>query len=178
MHIVVILRTSHQVLANSSNIVTRNITIHSSSGFTIFELDGECGHVYDAVQVVRRPGYMISSNADIFHTSDCKTGATIVNSLFEAGLDDYINIHSTVHVGWRPAAVDPAGSTATTVAAGATKGDPVVEMYIIQPRLSATSETVNRSVTEEYYGNVGDETRRQPLVLDVQLVGARSQLVA
>eukprot|EP01052_Picozoa_sp_SAG31_P005599 SAG31_NODE_248_length_19104_cov_3.721019_8_plen_674_part_00 len=89
-------------LANSSNVTTFDVTIHSSSGFTIVELDGECGHTYHRVNVVRREGYMIASNGDVFHSSDCARGATIEDSIFEAALDDFYNIHTTVHVAWTP----------------------------------------------------------------------------
>ena len=58
------------VLANSSNVTTAGISIHSSSGFTIVELDGECSHTFRGVNVIRRDGYMIASNGDVFHSSE------------------------------------------------------------------------------------------------------------
>ena len=117
------------VIANSSNVTTSGLTIHSSSGFTIVELDGECGHTYQNVNVVRRDGYMIASNGDVFHSSDCAKGATIEDSTFEASLDDFYNVHTTVHVGW-------------TLPTGG--------FYIVQPRETGTSESVGPEVSEDW----------------------------
>jgi len=47
---------------------------------------------------------MIASNGDVFHSSDCAQGGTIEDSLFEAALDDFYNVHTTVHVAWTPPA--------------------------------------------------------------------------
>ena len=138
-------------LANSTNVSTIGMTIHSSSGFTVMELDGECGHTFSGLRVVRKPGYMIASNADVFHSSDCANGVTLEDSVFEANLDDFYNIHSTVHVGFQPSSSSGAAGGGDrdhhAVAVGAT-----VDLRIIQPRLTATSESVNRSVTEFWYG--------------------------
>ena len=76
-------------IGNSSAVTTEDVAIHSSSGFTIMELDGECGHIYRRVRVVRKPGYMIASSADVVHSSDCARGATIEQCTFEANLDDF-----------------------------------------------------------------------------------------
>jgi hypothetical protein len=142
-----------------------NMTIHSSSGFTVMEMDGQCGHLYSGLNVVRRKGYMIASNGDVFHSFDCAAGATIEGSTFEANLDDFFNIHSTVHVGWSPKTIDvpfqkkgPQAPSPFSTREGAhmqtqtSDRSPLgpQELYIIQPRLTATAESVNRSVVDDW----------------------------
>ena len=144
-------------LANSSNVTTSNVTIHSSSGFTIVELDGECGHTYRRVNVVRRDGYVISSNGDVFHSSDCATGATIEDSIFEASLDDFYNVHTTVHVAWTPPSLlyddddddddDDEGASS---------------LYVIQPRETGTSESAGPSISEYWYGTASPMSSMRP----------------
>ena len=152
------------------------MTIHSSSGFTIMELDGGCGHLYSGIRVVRRQGYMIASNADVFHSSDCAVGATIENSTFEANLDDFVNTHSTVHVGWTPSSVhNPEGRGARAAGGAGTARLPetadgtrtghavgATDMYIIQPRNTATSESVNASHTDDWYGTASPMAAMRP----------------
>jgi hypothetical protein len=87
------------VVANSSGVLTRDVTIHSATGFAIVELDGECGHVYRRVRLIRRPGddpLLIASNADGFHSSDCAKGPLIEDSELSNMMDDYMNIHSSL----------------------------------------------------------------------------------
>jgi len=90
-------------IANSSAVVTEDMHIFSSSGFTMMELDGDCGHTYRRVVVAPKPGYMIASSADVFHSSDCMRGALIEDCRWETNLDDFVNAHSTVHILWLPA---------------------------------------------------------------------------
>ena len=142
-------------LANSSNVTTFDVTIHSSSGFTIVELDGECGHTYRRVNVVRREGYMIASNGDVFHSSDCARGATIEDSIFEASLDDFYNVHTTVHVAWTPP------SLVSKNAADNSEGS-TTAVYIIQPRETGTSESVGPEVSEYWYGTASPMSSMRP----------------
>ena len=140
------------VVANSTAVTTLNLTIHSSTGFTIFELDGQCGHVYRGVRVMRREGYMIASNADVFHSSDCARGATIEDSLFEANMDDFINIHSTVHVAWTAPNTTTTATTRGHALHSNSVDDAVLDLHMIQGRNTATSEPVNRTVVDDWYG--------------------------
>ena len=143
-------------LANSSNVTTFDMTIHSSSGFTIVELDGECGHTYRRVNVVRREGYMIASNGDVFHSSDCERGATIEDSIFEAALDDFYNVHTTVHVAWTPPSLRRSNSAADSV-----DGNEAA-VYIIQPRETGTDESVGPEVSEYWYGTASPMSSMRP----------------
>ena len=87
------------VVANSSAVLTKHVTIHSATGFAIVELDGECGHEYQHVRVGRREAeqpLMIASNADSFHSNDCARGPTIEHCEFGHMMDDFVNVHSTL----------------------------------------------------------------------------------
>jgi hypothetical protein len=143
------------VLANSSNVTTSDMVIHSSSGFTIVELDGNCGHTFSRVNVVRRDGYMIASNGDVFHSSDCATGATIEDSVFEAALDDFYNVHTTVHVAWTPPALHDEDEKDE-------KGTQGQAIYIVQPRETGTSESVGPEVSEDWYGTASPMSSMRP----------------
>ena len=116
-------------LANSSRVVVQDVAIHSASSFAITELDGACGHVYRRVKVVRRNGYLIASNRDVFHSIDCQTGPLIEDSEFSRAADDYISVHSTTHV--------------LTESAG---GD----MLLLAPRIATGSPPYD--LTDEWYG--------------------------
>ena len=67
------------VVANSSQILTEDVTIHSATGFAIVELDGACGHTYRRVRLIRMQDeedpLLIASNADAFHSNDCGRGS-------------------------------------------------------------------------------------------------------
>eukprot|EP00035_Acanthoeca_spectabilis_P011423 m.201337 g.201337 ORF g.201337 m.201337 type:complete len:323 (+) comp15345_c0_seq1:5228-6196(+) len=79
------------LLHNSTRCTSRNVTIHATSSMAITEFDGQGGHVYDSVNVVRRnlsamtevPNTCgparnrvclatVASNADVFHSSGCR----------------------------------------------------------------------------------------------------------
>jgi hypothetical protein len=116
-------------LANSSRVVVQDVAIHSASSFAITELDGECGHVYRRIKVVRRGGYNIASNRDVFHSIDCQSGPLIEDSEFSRAADDYINVHSTTHVLTKSAAGD---------------------MVLLAPRIA--TGTPPYDLTDEWYG--------------------------
>ena len=152
-------------LANSSNVTTSDVTIHSSSGFTIVELDGECGHTYRRVNVVRREGYVVASNGDVFHSSDCARGATIEDSIFEAALDDFYNVHTTVHVAWTPPPLrggNAAGGVDDTNEESLSPSAASSAVYIIQPRETGTSESVGPEVSEYWYGTASPMSSMRP----------------
>eukprot|EP01052_Picozoa_sp_SAG31_P029664 SAG31_NODE_2966_length_4842_cov_23.744676_3_plen_427_part_01 len=84
------------VVANSTRVVTEDVTIHGATGFAIQELDGQCGHVYRRVRIARRSGtdpLMIASNADGFHSNSCGLGALLDQCELSFMMDDYINVH-------------------------------------------------------------------------------------
>ena len=83
------------VVANSSQIITEDVTIHSATGFAIVELDGACGHTYRRVRLIRMQGeedpLLIASNADAFHSNDCGRGPLIEDCELSNMMDDYMN---------------------------------------------------------------------------------------
>ena len=53
--------------------------------------DGECGHTYRRVRLIRRPGpdpLLIASNADAFHSSDCAQGPLLEECELSNMMDD------------------------------------------------------------------------------------------
>ena len=75
-------------------------------GFT--EFDGQGGHVYRNVRLVRRPASsasppsdptpLVACNADCFHSSGVQRGPQLLDSELSFCIDDYINVHSRVQV--------------------------------------------------------------------------------
>eukprot|EP00941_MAST-03F_sp_MAST-3F-sp1_P002635 g2635.t1 len=91
------------LLAESSNIKSKNIAIHGAGDFAILESGGSCGHTFHNITLTRkqslyalqlnRPRSLISSNIDAMHSWACGKGFLIENSSFEYSGDDFINIH-------------------------------------------------------------------------------------
>ena len=84
------------IVANSTRVLTQDVTIHGATGFAIVEVDGDCGHVYRRVRLIRRPGddpLLIASNADGFHSNSCAKGALLEQCELSNMMDDYVNVH-------------------------------------------------------------------------------------
>ena len=97
--ITLMLRQAHTyVVGNSSHVVTEDVTIYSAKSLNFYELDGAGAHVYRRVRVTRRDQQLIGSNADCFHSIDVETGPTVVDSELSYCLDDFFNIHNTIHI--------------------------------------------------------------------------------
>ena len=75
---------------------------------------------------------------------DLARAATIEDSTFEASLDDFYNIHTTVHVAISPISLDSAESG--RVWRRQERGQQV--LYVIQPRETGTDESVGPEVLE------------------------------
>ena len=73
------------------------------------------GHVYRRIKVTRAPGYMIGSNADCFHSIDVGVGPTIIDSELGYCLDDFFNIHNTIHLLYPSPKPSPTLSAATLI---------------------------------------------------------------
>lgn len=135
------LRQAHTyVIGNSSNVTSEDVTTLSALGLNFYELDGEGAHVYRRIKVSRRPGYMIGSNADCFHSIDVAHGPTIIDSELGYCLDDFFNIHNTVHVLYPPEVV---GDTSHAMLVNPRIGAP--HLF----RLNSTIES-NRTLDETY----------------------------
>ena len=98
---------------NSSRCRFVDVAIHSAPFMAVTEFDGKGGHVYERVIVGRRivPDVhsrcaggsrvclaIVSSNADVFHSSGCRDGPRLTNASFSYALDDYFNCHSRAQV--------------------------------------------------------------------------------
>ena len=93
------LRQAHTyVVGNSSNVTSEDVTVYSAKSLNFYELDGEGGHTYRRVKVARRDGQLIASNADCFHSIDVARGPLLVDSEMGYCLDDFFNIHNTIHI--------------------------------------------------------------------------------
>ena len=123
------------VVANSSSVLTQDLTIHVGSDMAIAELDGAGAHLFRRVDLVPRAPFIISSNADAFHSADVDTAATLDHCHFRAMLDDFMNFQTTLLLGY---AVN--GSSLT----------------LVNPHVSDQSTTIGddgkSSVTDDWYG--------------------------
>lgn len=93
------------LLTNSSAIVTERLTIYGAGNMALVEDRGTCGHRWLGVQVVRRPGRqptpLLASNADGFHSSNCRLGPTLINTTISYTGDDHFNCHNRLQVLWQ-----------------------------------------------------------------------------
>ena len=111
------LRQAHTyVIGNSSRVTTEDVTVYSSKSLNFYELDGFGAHVYRRVRVTRRDGQLIGSNADCFHSIDVQHGPLIVDSELAYCLDDFFNIHNTIHILLPPGPRRGRGSLSSTTA--------------------------------------------------------------
>jgi hypothetical protein len=101
-----------------------DVTTLTSLGLNFYELDGDGGHVYRRIKVTRAPGYMIGSNADCFHSIDVGVGPSIVDSELGYCLDDFFNIHNTIHLLFPPPGNASANSTRAMAASAAVLVNP------------------------------------------------------
>ena len=101
---------------NSTRCRFEDVSIHSAPYMAVTEFDGVGGHVYERVTVGRRRGIasatdlcgrhssprvclaLVSSNADVFHSSGCRDGPRLTNVSFSYAMDDYFNVHSRAQV--------------------------------------------------------------------------------
>ena len=81
---------------NSTNVTTRDVTVHGASLFGLSEFDGKGGHTWENVYLGRRQGLaepdtelcgrapgrlcfgILASNADAFHSSGCRRGLLLL----------------------------------------------------------------------------------------------------
>lgn len=101
---------------NSSRCRFLDVRIHSASYMAVTEYDGVGGHSYERITVGRRPNLrsatercgkpdkprlclaVVSSNADVFHSSGCRDGPHLRRVSFSYAMDDYLNVHSRAQV--------------------------------------------------------------------------------
>ena len=95
------------VVANSSRCTMSDVVILSASGFAITEIDGAGGHRYHRVRIGSHGAGMqpssgqpllVGANADALHSVDVEIGPELVDCDFSGNCDDFINVHSTLHV--------------------------------------------------------------------------------
>jgi hypothetical protein len=122
-------------IGNSSHCTSEDITIYSSKGLNLYELDGEGGHTYRRVANKRRDGQLISSNADCFHSIDVGVGPLLEDSELAYCLDDFFNIHTTIHV------LLPANSGASATAPRWGKANNSTSAVLVNPRIGVGSNT-------------------------------------
>ena len=125
-----------------------------------YELDGGGGHVYRRVKNLRRDGQLISANADCFHSIDVAVGPTIVDSALGYCLDDFFNIHNSIHV-----LLPPAPTALTSYASPSSPSSPssppppppssnTISATLVNPRISVvvSDSAENVSTLDQTYG--------------------------
>jgi hypothetical protein len=82
--------------SNSTAVTVEDLTIYASGYTSVFEGDGGGGHVYRRLNLVPKPGRLISCNADGLHSSDLDVAPVVEDSHFANLLDDYYNFQTTL----------------------------------------------------------------------------------
>ena len=136
------------VVANSSGCTVKDVTILTSPGFAITEIDGGGGHVYRRVRVGShgQPSgdrYLVGANADAFHSVDVEHGPLLEGCDFSGNCDDFANVHSTIHVLY---------SRNSSSSNGSANMGSTAEWLMIDPRLVALGATPIANLTDMWYG--------------------------
>ena len=165
--ITVMLRQYHTwTIGNSSRCTVEDVTIYSSKGLNFYELDGEGGHTYRRIKNARRDGQLISSNADAFHSIDVAVGPLLEDSELAYCLDDFFNIHNTIHI----ALPSPAAASSTPTGNDGAPGDgggggeaKNDRMTLVNPRIGVGSHTPTDGnetarTLDEWYGDTSPMT--------------------
>ena len=154
----VMLRQWHTyVIGNSSSVLSEDVIIYSAKSLNFYELDGGGGHVYRRVKNLRRDGQLISANADCFHSIDVAVGPTIVDSALGYCLDDFFNIHNSIHV-----LLPPVPTALTSYASPLSPSSPpppppssnTISATLVNPRISVvvSGSAENVSTLDQTYG--------------------------
>lgn len=87
-------------VANSSQVTTHDLSVFAASNKAITEFDGEGGHIYERVKLIRKPGSdrLLAANSDAFHSSGCRAGPRLSECELSYSGDDYFNVHNTLQV--------------------------------------------------------------------------------
>ena len=85
---------------NSSNITTKDVTIHAGGNMGFHERAGYGGNVYRNVSIIRKPGStgLLALNADGFHSDSVGKGPLLEDSEISYTGDDFVNIHNRMLV--------------------------------------------------------------------------------
>lgn len=151
----VTLRQYHTwTIGNSSRCTVEDVTIYSSKGLNFYELDGEGAHTYRRIHNARRDWQLISSNADAFHSIDVSVGPLLEDSELGYCLDDFFNIHSTIHF---------LVSAPLASSAAETSGGVNAQVTLVNPRIGVGSNTPSDSgenphTLDEWYGDTSPIT--------------------
>ena len=141
---------------NSSKITTNNVIINTASFMAITEFDGQGGNVYNRMKVIRsqrkngRELPLVACNADVFHSSGCQHGPTVINNEYSFAFDDYLNIHSRAQVN--------AGVLSSSPLPVSPLGLSYVDLLVVDPRMRKDAGLAD----DGPYGVVETLTNLQP----------------
>lgn len=75
------------------DIVFENLTLYAGPGLCVYERKCESRSIYKNIKILRRPGRLLSCNADGIHSSMSKVGPLIADCEVEGGGDDAYAAH-------------------------------------------------------------------------------------
>jgi hypothetical protein len=85
-------------VSNSSACRFENLLLYGAGAMAVLEWGGAGGHVYRNITLTRKPGRLLSSNVDAFHSFAVANGPLVEGCTFEHMGDDFVNLHNRVSI--------------------------------------------------------------------------------